>query len=131
MLYLSMTFTSRTNWLRQPNRLTQLLNKRRASGKQIYDLTVSNPTEAEIEYPSGEIVAALGQAQALRYNPDPRGLLSAREAIAGYYAAKQIEIRPADILLTASTSEAYSYLFTLLCEAGGRDPCPHSVISTV
>ncbi len=119
-----MTFSSRTNWQRQPNRLTQLLNDRRAGGMSIYDLTVSNPTEAGIGYPSEEILAALTQPVALHYNPDPKGLLTAREAVAGYYAANAINVQAADIILTASTSEAYSHIFTLLCEAGDEILCP-------
>lgn len=108
-------FSSRTNWHRQPNKLAQLLDDRRRSGKVIYDLTISNPTEAGIRYPSEEILSALSQAQSLRYAPDPKGLLSAREAVVEYYATKGIIIDPANIILTASTSEAYSFLFKLLC----------------
>jgi len=111
-------FSSRTDWHRQPNRLSQLLGERRKNGKPIYDLTISNPTEAGIEYPSEDILDALAQPQSLRYNPNPQGLLSAREAVAGYYEAKQIDVPPSNIILTASTSEAYSHLFTLLCEEG-------------
>lgn len=111
-------FSSRTNWQREPNRLSQLLARRRKSGKPIYDLTFTNLPEAGIEYPAEEILSALSHPQSLRYTPDPRGLLSARESVADYYAAKKLEVNPSNIVLTASTSEAYSYLFTLMCEAG-------------
>jgi hypothetical protein len=111
-------FSARTSWHRQLNTLAQLLDERRQSGKPIYDLTISNPTEARIEYPTEEILAALSQASSFRYSPDPKGLLSAREAVAGYYATKRITVDPSDIILTASTSEAYSFLFKLLCNVG-------------
>lgn len=75
------------------------------------DLTESNPTRAGFEYPREEILDALADPRALRYDPDPRGLLSAREAVASYYG----NIPVSRILLTASTSEAYAYLFKLLC----------------
>jgi aspartate/methionine/tyrosine aminotransferase len=114
----SIMFSSRTNWHRQPNRLSQSLDERRRSGKLIFDLTISNPTEAGIEFPSEEILSAIAQPQSLLYTPDPKGLLSAREAIAEYYFSKRIDVHPSQIVLTASTSEAYSFLFTLLCKAG-------------
>ncbi len=78
------------------------------------DLTESNPTRAGFEYPREEILDALADPRALRYDPDPKGLLSAREAVASYYG----DIPVSRILLTASTSEAYSYLFKLLCDPG-------------
>jgi len=92
--------------------------RRLKEGKMIYDLTVSNPTECGIGYPTNELLAALSQPESLRYRADPRGILTAREAVAGYYAQKSITIDPSDILLTASTSEAYSMLFSLLFEPG-------------
>ncbi len=111
-------FSSRTNWHRQQNKLSQLLDARRNSGKVIYDLTISNPTDAGFRYPSNEILSALSQPQSLHYSPDPKGMLSAREAVAEYYAAKGIRVQPSDVILTSSTSEAYSFLFKLLCNAG-------------
>lgn len=111
-------FSSRTNWHRQPNRLSQLLHERRRSGKPIIDLTVSNPTEAGFEYPAKEILASLSQDSSLRYDPDPFGIPAARNAVSSYYSGKGIHVSPSDVILTAGTSEAYSFLFTLLCEAG-------------
>jgi aspartate/methionine/tyrosine aminotransferase len=111
-------FSVRTAWHRQPNRLSELLEARRKSGIQILDLTISNPTEVGIHYPAKEILAALSHPQALHYAPDPKGLRSAREAIAAYYGEKKIHVDPSTIVLTASTSEAYAMLFTLLCNAG-------------
>ena len=56
------------------------------------------------------------------YDPDPRGMRSAREAVARYYAdqgaGRGAEVDPDAVVLTTSTSEAYSYLFRLLCNAG-------------
>ncbi len=111
-------FSSQTNWQLQPNRLSQLLEEKKKAGERILDLTVSNPLQSNIEYPVELLLAALGKPESLSYAPEPRGLLSAREAVARYYAAKQIQVDPIQIVLTASTSEAYSFLFTLLCEAG-------------
>lgn len=111
-------FSRRTDWDRRPNRLTELLEARRASGRPLYDLTVSNPTELGIDYPEREILSALSDPRALRYQPEPRGLPSAREAVCEYYRAKDIHVDPANIFLTAGTSEAYSLIFKLLCNAG-------------
>ena len=113
-----MTFSSRTDWHRQPNRLTEHLEVRRASGGTIFDLTNSNPTDCGILYPEKEILPALSDPHILLYQPDPRGLLSAREAIAGYYHRKNLTVDPSNIFLTSSTSEAYSIVLKLLCNEG-------------
>lgn len=88
-----------------------------ASGLAILDLTGSNPTTAGLDYPPG-IPSLLNRPEALLYEPDPRGRLEARQAVAGYYASRNRQVRPEDLLLTASTSEAYSFLFKLLCDPG-------------
>ena len=111
-------FSHRTNWHRQQNRLAELLESRCKSGKPFYDLTNSNPTDCGIIYPEKEILEALAQLSALQHQPDPRGLCSAREAIVQYYRAKNIIIDTGNIFLTASTSESYSMIFKLLCNAG-------------
>ncbi len=111
-------FSRRTNWDRQSNRLTELLDGRRASGKSFFDLTVSNPTECGLDYPQKEILSALCNARSLQYQPDAKGLVSARQAVCEYYQEKQIRVDPANVLLTASTSEAYSLIFKLLCNPG-------------
>ena len=67
---------------------------------------------------AADVLTPLLNQQALSYRPDARGLLSAREAIAGYYTGHQAAVSPEQIILTASTSEAYSHLFRLLCDAG-------------
>ena len=111
-------FSSRLQWNSQPNPLSILLAEKRRSGAAILDLTESNPTHASLDYPGGELLAALADPRALSYDPDPRGLLSAREAVSEYYAQRGLDVPASRILLTASTSEAYSYLFKLLADPG-------------
>ncbi len=103
-------FSSRLDWNFRTNRLSALLKSKR----RVLDLTESNPTRAGFEYPGERILGALHDARALRYDPEPRGLLSAREAVANYYG----DVPASRILLTASTSEAYAWLFKLLCDPG-------------
>lgn len=104
-------YSARLAWHTPPNRVAEV----RARVPDCLDLTVSNPTEAGFDYPEGEILDALAAAEALRYQPSPLGLDSAREAVARYYGGR---VAPDRILLTASTSEAYSYLFKLFCDPG-------------
>jgi hypothetical protein len=111
-------FSSRLNWDLRPNPLSALLEQKRAAGAPILDLTESNPTRAGLAYPRAEILAALANPGALQYDPSPRGVLSAREAVSNYYRQRGREVHPSRILLTASTSEAYGYLFKLLCDPG-------------
>ncbi len=112
-----MTFSSRLKWDLRPNPLSARLDEKRRAGSVILDLTESNPTHAGFDYPRST-VDALADPSALRYDPSPRGMLKAREAVARYYAARGREVAPSQILLTASTSEAYSYLFKLLTDPG-------------
>jgi alanine-synthesizing transaminase len=112
-------FSQRTNWRLNPNALTRAIEKARASGQKILDLTVSNPTEAGIR-PDPEIVlAALANPEAMHYDAQPRGLLVARQAVCRYYReSHEIDLDPERLILTTSTSEAYSYVFRLLCNPG-------------
>ena len=89
------------------------------SGLPIADLTASNPTRCGFEF-DPELLAALSNPQALDYDPQPRGLLSARQAVCAYYADHSIALDPSQIILTTSTSEAYSFLFRLLCDPGSE-----------
>ncbi|HUI80541.1 MAG TPA: pyridoxal phosphate-dependent aminotransferase [Bryobacteraceae bacterium] len=110
-------FSFRFRWDFQPNRLTRAIDKKRAEGAEILDLTESNPTKVGLHYPA-EIVDAFREQRLLRYEPSPAGLGEAREAVAQYYFDRGIAVEPERILLTASTSEAYAYLFKLLTDPG-------------
>ncbi len=103
-------FSSRLDWSLPTNRLSALLKTK----TRVLDLTESNPTRAGFKYPVEAILGALADSRAIEYDPQPRGLLAAREAVSRYYG----EVPPSRLLLTASTSEAYAYLFKLLCDPG-------------
>jgi len=117
-------FASRTNWRLETNRLTRALEEHRRSGKELFDLTASNPTTCGFNYPEREILAALADPRGLVYRPESKGLREAREAVAEYYAGRGgfsgsvASVDPERILLASGTSEAYSNIFRLLCEAG-------------
>lgn len=111
-------FSSRVPGDLEPNRLTLALRRARAERRPLIDLTLTNPTAAGIPYPSS-VLDSLGDAAGLRYEPRPFGLQSARAAVAADYARRGISVAPKRIVLTASTSEAYSLLFKLLCEPAG------------
>jgi alanine-synthesizing transaminase len=111
-------FSERTNWKLDSNRLSDALARRRQSGQPLLDLTVSNPTTCGFRYHSGSLLRALSNPAAAVYDPDPRGLLVARRAIVDYYAWHKVQVGIDDILLTTSTSEAYSFVFRLLCNPG-------------
>ena len=112
-----MQFSRRTNWNTEESDLARAHRRRREAGLPIADLTASNPTRCGFEY-SPDLLAALGNPNALDYDPQPRGLLAAREAVCSYYSAHRIPLSPDQVVLTTSTSEAYSYLFRLLCDPG-------------
>lgn len=111
-------FSSRFKWNLESNRLSQLIAERRKAGIQIFDLTESNPTRAGFDYPAEEILPALANGDAMVYEPQPKGLLTAREAVAAYYVERGFKVDSDRLHLTASTSEAYSYLFKLLANHG-------------
>jgi alanine-synthesizing transaminase len=111
-------FAKRTNWDLTPNRLGEALASHRAAGKPLLDLTVSNPTECGFAYKDAEILRALSNPGALSYEPNPRGMESARCAVSAYYAERGEIVAIEDIFLTTSTSEAYSYVFRMLCDPG-------------
>jgi len=117
-------FASRTNWRLEPNRFALALEAHRRTGRKLLDLTASNPTTCGFSYPEREILAALAVPRALEYRPESRGLPETRAAIAEYYrgraafAGSAESVDPERIFLTSSTSEAYTYVFRLLCEAG-------------
>ncbi len=118
MCHTLLMLSARTAASLVPNRLARLLEARRRAGARILDLTESNPTRCGFEYPGGAILEALAHPRGLRYEPAPRGAPAAREAVARYYAERGAAVDPAQVVLTASTSEAYSFLFTLLADPG-------------
>ncbi len=118
-------FSARFKWDLTTNQLAQLIEEKRRAGAKLLDLTEANPTRAGFVYPKAPILNALAQESALLYEPTPRGLLKAREAVAGYYTTRNLRIEPEHIFLTASTSEAYAYLFKLLCDHGDEVLVPH------
>ena len=113
-------FSHRTNWPLAPNAFTRALEEVRASGKEILDLTVSNPTDAGIRLDQDVVLGALTSPDTMFYDPQSRGLLEARQAVCGYYRQSHdvFDLDPERLVLTTSTSEAYSYVFRLLCNPG-------------
>jgi alanine-synthesizing transaminase len=117
-------FSERTSWRLAQNRFTQAVEEVRASGAKMLDLTASNPTRVGLTYDSQTILAALGSPRALDYDPQAKGLLEARKAVSGYYreehfcAQRGCDVDADRIVLTTSTSEGYSFVFRLLCNAG-------------
>jgi len=112
-----MRFARRADWNTEESELARAHRERAEAGLPIADLTASNPTRCGFTY-DRELLSALADPQALDYDPQPRGLLSAREAVCGYYADHGVALDPSRIVLTTSTSEAYSFLFRLLCDPG-------------
>lgn len=112
-----MKFSKRTEWNTEESELARAHRERLAQGLPVADLTASNPTRCGFEYPA-DLLGALTDPAALDYDPDPKGSLRAREAVCRYYADHGVKTYPDQIILTTSTSEAYSYLFKLLCNPG-------------
>ena len=111
-------FSRRTSWPLAPNPFTLAHREALRSRREILDLTISNPTRAGFDYDESAILDSLRNSRSLEYDPQPKGLLSAREAVADYYNARGDKCGPENLVLTTSTSEAYSYVFRLLCNPG-------------
>ncbi|MFZ0661329.1 MAG: pyridoxal phosphate-dependent aminotransferase [Acidobacteriaceae bacterium] len=111
-------FSARTTWDFSETGLARAVKERRASRLPLLDLTASNPTRCGFEYDEAGILVALARPESMVYEPDPRGMRSAREAVCRYYAGHGAMLEPERVFLTPSTSEAYSYLFRLLCDPG-------------
>jgi len=123
-------FSRRTGWKLTPNRFTQAQRELRAAGREVLDLTISNPNRAGLPYDAGSILSSLSRPEAMDYDPQPKGLASAREAVVAYYREQsgrfeidpesidRKSIDPESVVLTTSTSEGYSYVFRLLCNPG-------------
>jgi alanine-synthesizing transaminase len=114
-----MHFSRRTNWDTEESLLARAYRVRAEAGLPIADLTASNPTRCGFAYPAS-LLQALADTRALVYDPQPRGMLSAREAVCSYYADRGSQVRSEQVVLTTSTSEAYSFLFRLLCDPGSE-----------
>jgi alanine-synthesizing transaminase len=111
-------WSARTQWDTAETPWAQQLARLRAAGAQLWDLTASNPTRCGFSYDAGKIVGPLSDLGSMVYDPEPKGLFSAREAVSLYYREHGAEVDPNQIFLTTSTSEAYSFLFRLLCDPG-------------
>ncbi len=111
-------FSARTNWETAETELSRALRERREAGLPLFDLTASNPTQCGFKYDEAAILSPLAAREALLYDPNPQGILQAREAVCGYYRDHGAAVDPSQIFLTTSTSEAYSYVFRLLCDPG-------------
>jgi len=112
-----MRFANRTNWNTEESELSRAYRERLAAGLPVADLTASNPTRCGFDY-GAELLDALGDERSRDYDPHPLGLLEARKAVCAYYADHGVTVEPGQVVLTTSTSEAYSYLFRLLCDPG-------------
>jgi alanine-synthesizing transaminase len=113
-------FSNRTRWDLTPNPLSRLLDEKRHEGVTIINLTESNPTACGFEYPKKEILEAFSSEKIMEYHPHPKGVLACREIIADYYKSLNIPANPENIFLTASSSEAYAWIFRLLANPGDR-----------
>lgn len=111
-------FSERSARERSPNRLSVAVAERRAAGAALVDLTVSNPTLAGIPYAASVSAALTRSTEALRYEPEPFGLMSARVAVSELWRERGLVVAPERVALTASTSEAYGFVFKLLCDPG-------------
>jgi alanine-synthesizing transaminase len=111
-------FSDRVPPVLQPNRIATAVARARAARRTLIDLTVTNPTSVGLTYPPA-LLEAMSSPDALTYQPEPFGLHAARAAVALDYQRRNFDISPDRIVLTSSTSEAYSVLFKLLCGASG------------
>jgi alanine-synthesizing transaminase len=110
-------FSSRTRWDLRPNRLSTLLEQKRREGAHVLDLTQSNPTRVGLPV-AEDLLAPLGSPEGRLYEPAPLGLAPARQAVARDFARRGSPVDADRVVLTASTSEAYAFLFKLLCDPG-------------
>ena len=117
-MYAEGVFSSRTAWSTSPNKLSTRLKRLRRSGAELFDLTESNPTRCGFLYDEERVRQALSGADVMSYDPNPRGLRVARDAVAAYYEELGTPTSADRIFLTTSSSEAYAWCFRLLCEPG-------------
>ena len=112
-------FARRTNWPQETNALNKALEDLGSRHIPVMDLTASNPTSCGFLYPEG-MLSALNSLDNFNYHPEACGMQSSRQAVAQYYARQKLSLSPSDIILTASTSEAYSFLMRLLVNPGEK-----------
>ncbi len=117
-------FSSRTDWDFRVSPLFALVEQKRNRGEEIVDLTESNPTRCGFLFDPDQLFPPVSLRNSVRYDPQPKGLLSAREAVAEWYEHQHVVVDPGRIVLTSSTSEAYSFLFRLLCDVGDSVAVP-------
>jgi alanine-synthesizing transaminase len=118
------SYSERLSWSFSSNVFSRLVAEKRQAGDALLDLTVSNPTQVFDGYPHAAISRAYANIRDFAYRPDPFGQKESRLAVAQYYERRNLSISPAQILLTASTSEAYSLLFKLFCNSGDEILAP-------
>ncbi|MFO0659031.1 MAG: pyridoxal phosphate-dependent aminotransferase [Polyangiaceae bacterium] len=112
------TFSRRSAWPSEENALSSAVAKRRAQGLEVLDLTASNPTTAELPYDAASVLEPLTDSRALIYQPDPLGIASARETVAERYRQRGVSVDASRVMITASSSESYAFLFALLADPG-------------
>jgi alanine-synthesizing transaminase len=111
-------FAARTAWDRSPSSFAEIVSEARARrGADLVDLTESNPTRVGLASRT-HLVRELGDPRGTTYDPDPKGHPRARRAVAAYYADRGLSVAEDRVLLSASTSESYSWIFRLLCDPG-------------
>jgi len=111
-------FSNRMQWQQPPNRVTLAVEERTARGLPVIDLTETNPTRVGLSYPEEELAELLRKSGGAAYDPHPRGMLAAREALAAELSGPDDSVSPDDLVLTTSTSESYSHLFKLFADPG-------------
>jgi alanine-synthesizing transaminase len=111
------SYSERLSWSFSSNPFSKLVEESRNAGVPLIDLTVSNPTEVLGDYPHLEIGRAYANVKDFTHRPNPLGARESRRVVARYYEQRELAISPDQILLTASTSEAYSLLFKLFCNS--------------
>src|ERR1700728_4082883 len=99
MIAMSLKFSTRTAWDTRETELALLLAGQHNSGLPLLDLTASNPTQCGFTYDEPSILSALAQPDTLTYDPNPRGMPAARQAVAAYYADHGVHLNVDDILL--------------------------------
>jgi aspartate/methionine/tyrosine aminotransferase len=111
-------FSTRTDWDLLTSPLFSLLQLKRSQGEEILDLTESNPTQCGFEQTVADFLGSEALQKSALYEPHPKGLLTARQAVSDWYKRQDIAVDPERIVLTSGTSEAYSFLLRLLCNVG-------------